>query len=245
MFWLAVLQTLIPKRSFQSLAENGNTTTCTRDALNQSFHRIPAHVLVERMNRGLSLRAHGLPYDAQCEQLSKALCGWAVKGFPCTKDRLEQEELVKHMYGVVMEFLLPLQQTKGKANSSLWKLAFTSCHVVGMHYMWLFAMKRSQLRVMLRACHHGFQRAMLCHLHEHSDWRLYWKHLFKIIWRSVPEKSAQYFVWASQQKVFYIGKANIERKTVDKLGVVARFKEDVANSFKVDDASYVARRYRL
>ena len=70
------------------------------------MHRIPAHELVERMNHGLSLKTHGLPCDAQCEQLSKALCGWAVKGFPCTKGRLEQQ-LVKHMYGVVMEFLLP------------------------------------------------------------------------------------------------------------------------------------------
>ena len=36
----------------------------------------------------------------------KSSCGWAVKGFPCTKGRLEQQP-VKHMYGVVMEFLLP------------------------------------------------------------------------------------------------------------------------------------------
>ena len=76
MFWLVVLQTLIPKRSLQSLMKNCNTTTCSSDALNHSLHCIPAHELVESMNHGLSLRTHGLNHDAQCEQLSKAVCGW-------------------------------------------------------------------------------------------------------------------------------------------------------------------------
>ena len=189
MFWLAVLQTLIPKRSFQSLVDNGNTTTCSSDALNHSLHCVPAHELVESMNHRLSLQTHGLNHDAQCEQLSKAVCGWAVKGFPCTKNGLEQR-VVKHLFGIAMEFLLPLQWAKEKANSSMWKLAFTLGPFVGMHEMWMFAMKRAQLRVMLRAFSCGFQHAMLCHIHESVDWRAYWKHWFKTVWRSVPEQSS-------------------------------------------------------
>ena len=72
----------------------------------------------------------------------------------------------------------------------MWKLAFTLGPFVGMHEMWMFAMKRAQLRVMLRAFSCGFQHAMLCHIHESVEWRAYWKHWFKTVWRSVPEQSS-------------------------------------------------------
>ena len=108
--------------------DSGNTTTCARDALNLSLHHIPAHELVERMNHGLSLQTHGTNCDSQCKQLAKAVCGWAVKGFPCTQGRVEHQ-LVKHMYGVVMECLLPLQCAKGQANSSVWTFALRRVHV--------------------------------------------------------------------------------------------------------------------
>lgn len=97
---------------------------------------------------------------------------------------------------------------------------------------------------MLRAFYPGVRLAVLCKTLEEIAWRLYWKQSLKTVWRSVPEQTAQYFAWAGQQKALYIGKANVQRKTADKLGVVARFKEHVASSFKVDDANFVARRYR-
>ena len=78
-----------------------------------------------------------------------------------------------------------------------------------------------------------------------NDCRKYMKQVFFMIWGQVPEPCAQYFVWASQQKVFYVGKANVRRQTSDHMGVVARFKEHVHATFKAEQVALTVKRYRV
>ena len=243
MFWLVLLQQILPPKCVVSLKESTQPEFCTRESLVDCLKNTPPHEVVTHFNIYLKLDVRHLDFEARCEQVAKACCGWALKGFPYD-DRKTNLRIMQHMYGVLLELLVHVPMRRVKLSSCLWKLACTLSHVLDLHEMWGFAWKRSPLRVMLRAFSREVQSACLEKNFNLQGWRKYLKHVFCMVWRDVPENSAQYFVWASQQKVFYIGKANVRRNTADHLGVVARFKEHVLATFKNENLAHVAKRYR-
>ena len=244
MLWLGVLRCILPKNALLFLEKNGNTNTCTREALAQCCAEVPVHHVISEFNRSMHLDIYKKDFCTQCEQVAKAVCGWAIQGFRTSPDKKEVR-LVQHMYYVLHTLVLRCRKGKRNMSSALWKLTCTLSHVLGLHDMWICVWKRSNLRVMLCGFEKNVQRAVLQRDFHATSWKHFVAKVFKCIWGNLSEKSAQYFVWARQQKMFYIGKANVQRKTADKLGVVARFREHVLSSFCPHEAFFLARRYRV
>ena len=129
MFWLVVLEEILPQKCMMNLHEICDASFCTREVLVESLKVVPPHEVIAQFNRSLSLDVRKLGFAERCQQVAKASSGWALKGFP-GHERKNEWKLVKHMYGVIMELLLHVPMKKFKASCCLWRLACTLSHVL-------------------------------------------------------------------------------------------------------------------
>jgi hypothetical protein len=230
---------------------NKVVATCKPADLIQPIHKAIARFSLNTSTTQLKKPQPELYTQKACEEIARVYYVWASEGFPSTSDKIVCLDFrtAQHIQGILLEWLMPQTQACARQHHAIWSLSDSLSHVLGLHELVCKNAHRHQLRVLLRAFGHKVQRIILTHDFDQKVWHTYVRQCYRSVWHpdKVPQQALLYFMFASQQKEWYVGKCNITRQTTkqDKSsGEVARYREHIQNTWKANNVYGHETRYR-
>ncbi len=127
----------------------------------------------------------------------------------------------------------------------MWCLCSTLAALTGLWDLKTYSHKRHQLRVMMRGFGKGVQQSLLEHSFDNKHWYVYCECVYASFWNTQgfeKVEAGNYYMWAHQQKVWYIGKADLNSAT-ESVGIMRRFREHMILSFKPGENQGLEKRY--
>lgn len=235
--------------------------------VNEVMHLVPqkAKITLAKMNQvAISHDALGLALNSsRADEITSVFC--RVLGCSPNNDRRaaaiaskisEEAQInmqkgsfefgkIKNMYMVVLAWLLPKHMKVGRSNKNMWSLCAFLSSISGAYDLVNFCDHRKQLRVMLRGFGAGVQDSILNKHFSNKHWYVFIRCLYASMFcpDKLPKhvKAGVYYMWAHQQKVWYIGKANTTR---DEYGMSSRFKEHMLATFRPPVYGGTEKRYQ-
>lgn len=148
------------------------------------------------------------------------------------------------MYEITLAWLMPEDMKVGRNHRNMWNLAASLAAVNALYDITQHNGSRHQLKVMMRGFGAGVQASILKSKFKNKHWYVFCEHIYASIWTPIKigktAEACTYYMWAHQQKVWYIGKANTLR--IDG-SCVSRFKEHCLSTYKPHESSGKEKRY--
>ncbi len=186
------------------------------------------------------------------EALAKTAWKWVALGFPSSKTQQNEREKQQHDINnwksvqiVLLAWLMPDNMKWGRSHANMWRLCATIAALNALHDMVKYNDKRRQLRVICRGLGYGVQKSIITGQFRNKEWYVFVQVVFSTFWApqnfSAKIQAVTYYMWAMQQKAWYVGKAELIRESGDPS---SRFREHMLNTFKPHETCGREKRYQ-
>ena len=155
------------------------------------------------------------------------VCDWLHSGF-VDPHHLVSHHIIVHrlqlLYAVTLEWLLPRNNRTIRSSPHAWRIVTMLSSALALFDMHSMNMRKSYLRVMMRAMGRGVQLSLLRNAYDNRHWHAYIQMLRVLMQPMQSNKDNQqgvvYLMWAKFTHSWYVGRTNVVKQKSTGVGSV-------------------------